>query len=458
MDISKFRKKNFHLLINVQPWNFDLLKEVSHCRGIDNPLFISNFPQLDQSCVISKYQMALASGRPCLFKTGLSDSEIHDIIIRCRLLRELPYLKARNTVKWLAHFVLLFLNEVRPSCLLSEVRDQFFHDILFRLSGKAGIKICSLVPSMLNGYCRITLNGLASRCRDSIDPGEVSTISKMLISDTYVPDYLPRRKSIQKLFYKNHALNVLRLFYFSVARLHPRYRFTYHYWSGQINLVKNALNLLPIMPSIEYVRDIGEIKNKIRKTIFVPLHFYPEATTDYWCDVSSSMLYPERLEYIINQLSPHFDIVIKEHPSSIGNRKHAFYQIFNSPGVWSAHPLSSTRNLLDHCDAVLIWSGSVGIEAIIKGKPIIYASNKPYYDCFDLNYMIGKSIDIASISCFIDQFVPIFDASPDFSNIFFRRLLESHIPARFRNDGTFDSKNQEHLYEAEVLAKYLVFQ
>ncbi len=73
-------------------------------------------------------------------------------------------------------------------------------------------------------------------------------------------------------------------------------------------------------------------------------------------------------------------ILIKEHPSAMGLRKTAFYKklIKNSKIILVPFDVSSNE-VINKADLVLTWTGSVGIEAIVRDK-ILVTFGEAYYD------------------------------------------------------------------------------
>jgi hypothetical protein len=72
-------------------------------------------------------------------------------------------------------------------------------------------------------------------------------------------------------------------------------------------------------------------------------------------------------------------LVVKEHPNSFGYRTHGYYKKLKQiPNVLIASPQSDTAILTEHSRLVGLVYGTIGLEAIIKRKPVVVFSEAPY--------------------------------------------------------------------------------
>ncbi|MDD3896375.1 MAG: hypothetical protein PHU04_00810 [Candidatus Peribacteraceae bacterium] len=105
--------------------------------------------------------------------------------------------------------------------------------------------------------------------------------------------------------------------------------------------------------------------------IYLPLHLQPEATT---CPMAGVFNNQELMaQMLAAHLPPDVKIYIKEHPAQ-GEicRSKAFYEtLANIPSVKLIRRDFSTFVLTAHAVAVATATGTAGLEALFKGKPVI---------------------------------------------------------------------------------------
>jgi hypothetical protein len=72
-------------------------------------------------------------------------------------------------------------------------------------------------------------------------------------------------------------------------------------------------------------------------------------------------------------------LVVKEHPNAYGYRNTAYYRKLKQiPNVLLAGPKADTGKLIDHSELVALVYGTIGLEAIIKRKPLLIFGEVPY--------------------------------------------------------------------------------
>ncbi|MDD5041852.1 MAG: hypothetical protein PHX87_00655 [Candidatus Peribacteraceae bacterium] len=108
-----------------------------------------------------------------------------------------------------------------------------------------------------------------------------------------------------------------------------------------------------------------------RPFVYFPLHYQPEATTLPQGGVFVDQILAVRL--LNAALPPDVPLYIKEHPrkSSWLSRSIPYYQDFLELEHVRFVPRSfDTFALREHCSAVATITGSAGIEALVRGKPV----------------------------------------------------------------------------------------
>ena len=117
------------------------------------------------------------------------------------------------------------------------------------------------------------------------------------------------------------------------------------------------------------------------KTAYIPLHYVPEATIDYWVHDEFEYDYERSLYHAVDKLTENgFRVVAKEHPAFQLSRNFSFYKELKRKGVILVSGSVPTKVLFEQSDVVVVWNGSTGIEAALYGKPVVRVCNSYYGD------------------------------------------------------------------------------
>src|SRR5262245_81021 len=124
-----------------------------------------------------------------------------------------------------------------------------------------------------------------------------------------------------------------------------------------------------------YVRDLSALGE--RGYAFFPLHKEPEVTMLVY-----SRPWLNQIDVIRNtarSLPAGMTLLVKEHPVAVGYRPLSYYRkILEIPNVALAAPDLTSRDVLRHAKLVAIISGSIGLEAIMLGIPVVALGNVPF--------------------------------------------------------------------------------
>jgi hypothetical protein len=154
----------------------------------------------------------------------------------------------------------------------------------------------------------------------------------------------------------------------------------------------------------EYLQRCGDLDFK-GPFIFVALHYQPEQTTSPTGSVFVDQAV--MIDMLARSVPADWLIYVKEHPfqffpSSLGERSRSveFYDdLLAHPNVrlvpWSVSPFE----LIDHAQAVATVTGTTGIEAALRGRPVLAFGYAWYRDCEGVFY----TPDVASLCAALDQ-------------------------------------------------------
>lgn len=119
-----------------------------------------------------------------------------------------------------------------------------------------------------------------------------------------------------------------------------------------------------------------------RPFVYFPLH----VTDDYKIKRVIPHLSDQAaiVEQIADTLPPGYDLVLKEHPLSIGRNPIAFLRrLRRRPNVLLVPPRTSTHDLIERSAAVAVISSTVGLEALLYARPVL-TLGRPFYSGYGI--------------------------------------------------------------------------
>lgn len=438
------------VLLYVRPWNaeqfLDLASKTWPGRTIET---LSEHDRCDSSGFRELFYFFFKECKrtPALVEELPFDSDdIEDIVRRCRLLRSINRPKALTMIFSAFRAIERVLDDHKPRYVLSVTVDSFIIDLLARISRLKGVRFLGLVPTFVNGYFRITERGEKAVDRE-VSCDEVRSVLAILTDQEYKPQWLAAdRGMIRKKAVKLWARNLLKPIWFAFYSRWKNDPLNAHYMTTDI-VSRRYLCLFPkLYNEVGKIADVETaIKKDTRISVFVPLQMSPEATIDYWSSDLSWIDYEDRILSIVEEQAEKYLFIVKEHPNVFGFRTPGFYDHLRKiPNVLLVNPEVASNHLLQICDSVLVCTGTVGFEALIRGKAV-FSSAEPFY---------AKSGNFHSLGDAIER-----DASGPLDLVEY--LVSGFLKGTFLNDGTWRRENEAHLkYNqsvAESLRGYLVF-
>ena len=145
------------ILCNIADWNKNnislLAKTIYPNAKIINT---SSFRKFDELDIISDFYKKMANKAE--FKAR-DENENKEIIIRCRMLRLLKKDESSKIVSAMRDSIYEKLKSNQVDLIITEIVDQYFHDILVREAKKLNIKVIAPIQTFVNGYSRLTMYG-----------------------------------------------------------------------------------------------------------------------------------------------------------------------------------------------------------------------------------------------------------------------------------------------------------
>jgi hypothetical protein len=142
-----------------------------------------------------------------------------------------------------------------------------------------------------------------------------------------------------------------------------------------------------------------------RPFVYFPLH----VTDDYkikriipHCVDQASLV-----EQVADALPQGYDLVLKEHPMSLGrNSIRLLRRLRSRPNIRLVNPYTNTHELIRRAEAVAVISSTVGLEALLYDKPVL-TLGQPYYGGF------GDTLDVDSFAEIKDKIPELLHFRPD---------------------------------------------
>ena len=330
--------------------------------------------------------------------------------------------------------------------------DSYFQDVFFVKQTNLEYNASPLCKCC-RGYSRMTIRGEHNIHRIPSEI-ETQTIKDKLLCDSYSPAYIAKNKSSYAQRFCcliRHCTHILFLY--------PQNNFgepyNYHYWTCSTGLLRNNFSLLPrYMPRSRQWQQLLASNN--RPVIYFPLQYFPEATVDYWCTTTDNLDYNNIVFKYISKLSEDFLVLVKEHPAVVGYRPPGFYskltRLMNNNII--VCPTEVTSNYcLQNCDAVFIMTGSVGIEAALRGIPVL-TCDSPYFRFG--SYFLKISLDTSNdyINEYLSNRVNS-DILPSDQSSFVKNLLSGLIKVRLFFDGSYNYSNPNHVMHSKYLGAWI---
>ena len=365
--------------------------------------------------------------------------ELNDIITRCRFLRSIKKSTAEKLCNRLYVGLDRYFREKKFDYVFMPIIDCYSLDILDRVAKKNHAHVISFVQNFISGYSRFSIRGERVDLHREISEEEVETVLSTLLDNSYAPSFSLNKKVNNIGLLKRCARNFAKeRIYYPYKKITTRDPYNYHY---------NTVGSNDFLGITKTIRDAGyktlaQIDfQQFNHLVYLPLHFTPEATVDYWCDNLLDVNYEDRVLQLVSQADENTTILVKEHPAMVGRRSESFYnRLKECPKAILIHPYESSNLILEKVDTVIVHTGSVGVEALIRGKRVLCLT-KNYYSDIHPNAILIDSISAESLSR------PIVDYD---NRLFIHDLLDGLFKYKYAAGWDVTEKSDN----IEILAKW----
>lgn len=303
-------------------------------------------------------------------------TEIPSIITRCRGLREISYSEAKELILLACKFFVDFFDSHKYRLVVIHIIDNYVLDVMYRVAKHKGIQVLCLSEWVVENYRRHTIYGELIPFREPLEDEVIRIASFFQKKEKCFwlrgVDRFNRIRHTLYLIMRYWILFISRylICYRLLGDRSYEYRFA-HVWHTKLRYFFIS----------QYFTKINArfIEANLQRLIMVPLHYFPEANVDYWMtDYIHSDYYTSLYEAVSFFRDRGFILIIKEHPFFLYQRDPEVYKrLVKYKNVHLIDPMSDYAYLLDLVQMVMVWHGSMGIEALMSGKKVV---------CFDKNY------------------------------------------------------------------------
>ena len=434
----------------VRPWSFEYFKYVAKkALGKHTVGFVSDFKGVCEGDLSDEFYKTFQEWDGCV-PSELDALILRDIISRDRMLREMPESMALKLVVSGYQSILSYFESFKPDVVISVTVDSYIIDLFKFMCLKRGVEFFGIHLTMIKDYTLITSRGELNNFR-SVEQVELETVYGTVSSSEYSVSYVDNKNPSFYVGFKRWFRSLIKIPFFEIIRRLRKDKLNYHY------LATIAVSKQRISPQFLFFKKYfdsnwGRILQKQHTKLYMPIQFHPECNSEYWSSLQEFLPYEESFLLVVKALSAKYHILIKEHPEMIGLRNPMFYEELNRCDNVTFVPVGvSQEKLIDICCASITWNSSVGIESILRGKPVITFAN-PFY-AIGKGYLNIKVKDgmLELIDGFLSSNIEI---SPDDKKLVIRKILSTSISGH-PNECSFDLNDDNKKRDADNLANSL---
>jgi hypothetical protein len=330
----------------------------------------------------SQFYKALDAG---LRSEELDTDDVVEIVDRCRLLRNIERAQAEKLVHAMAIALAHHIDAFRPDALISQMVDEYVSHTFAILAKKRGLGYL--------GYCAGYFPGTSLLLADAhgrpynwraTNENEISERLERVSGVTFRQTYNLGAGYSWGQHLKSMLRYRVKLLWFALRGRVENDPWNLHYRVTPFIAERRHLRDFPSsgLFSENWQADIDALRRQRTgaKIIYMPLSYFPESTIDYWVLDKRMIDYAAMIQRIAATLSRDHIVVVKEHLHMMGARDTNLLKALNGmDGVVSVPPLELSNAVVAEADTVLLGSGSPGIEATIRGKPVVTFCDTSYW-------------------------------------------------------------------------------
>ena len=304
-----------------------------------------------------------------------SENEINEIITRCRVLRSIEINLAIMLLKRASQSVLGIIETIKPDLIITPRIDDYFLDILDRVSKKKGVQNIGLWKSAFQqNMFFLTKRGEYIKLRDP-SKEEINNLITNISSRKFKATSIVNGTYNHTAFLKKFIYIYIRSIILELLRRVSINKYRYREMATRFFVDEYNIPLLKSYYTYKNWRyKFNAIKISGRKKVFIGLQVNPESTIDYYCDNLEFINILETATKVIQRfIERGFDVIIKDHPNMLASRNKDFLDKLNniSHNVVVVPTSIDSTYLIELCDVTFTWSGTIAVQSLMFGKQSI---------------------------------------------------------------------------------------
>ncbi len=318
--------------------------------------------------------------------TPVTNINSERVVSRCRYLRTLAREVALKKVTAMTIAIERIIEQYQPDLVFGMVMDSFILDIFDLVLRSRNSQYVGFLNNMINGYSRLTSRGELIQLSEVTKDATINVLAD-LSKKNYVPnmqnDFMWKTTPFS-MFFTKYVKEKFKITYYFLKKMVDNDFDNFYYNTVASKHCMSCRNISQLFyrkyQENDWLERIKVARTAGKTIVYFPLQFYPECSIDYWgTNIKFSDFYSV-VNKILNNKYQNILILAKEHPSAMGLRKTEFYAQFKSNENVILTPFDvSSNSVIEQSDVVLTWTGSVGVEAIMRDKCLI-SLGEAYYD------------------------------------------------------------------------------
>jgi hypothetical protein len=315
----------------------------------------------------------------------LTDEDIANVVDRCRLLRNLE----RGQAIALAHAMAVALGEefdrFKPDAVLSQLVDEYSTHIASLIAARRGLGYLGYCAGYFPGTVLLLADayGRPYNWRDA-DVDEVAAHTERVSGVAFRQTYNLGASYGRWRHWRSVARYQVKRAWFGWRVIRERDPWGMHYRILPFIAERRRLADFPSDRLFDSDWEASLAAQRRRRpntrVVYLPLSYFPEATIDYWVGDKRMIQYEAEILRMVTSLARDAIVIVKEHLHMMGARPIRFLEgLRGIPGVISVPPLAFSNAVVAASDVVILGSGSPGIEATIRGKPVFSFCDTSYW-------------------------------------------------------------------------------
>jgi hypothetical protein len=302
---------------------------------------------------------------------------VFEIIQRCRGLRSIGCTEAMSLIVRCARFFIELFETRNLKLIVTGCVDNYVMDIMVRFASYYEVATLGVTGFFLSPkYKLVTVTGEHNMYREPEDE-EVREMHRNINTLMKSAMAISRSAAIRQTVYDYLSFHYRWFFRYIINHKILGSDAYEHRFAPFLKKFSSIFQL----HSLKYFSSFEKVlEHELSNAIYMPLHYVPEATIDYWVKDPNDVNYLASICKVARNLSDRgYLLVVKEHPAFYLARSSFFYKtLLDIPNVILLEPFTATRTVFDHIKKVVVWTGSTGVEALAAGLEVKIVSENYY--------------------------------------------------------------------------------